>query len=56
MKRMARLLGEPLVFPDYAPFASIAAARAIYWIKDQDADQARAVAKALLTEAWAGRR
>lgn len=52
MERMARLLGVPLTFPEVMPFPSIAAARAIYWIKDQDADQATTVARALCDEAF----
>lgn len=52
MERMARLLGVPLMFPEVMPFASIAAARAVYWVKDQDPDQAAALALALYDEAF----
>jgi len=53
IERTARLYGIPLKYPEVAPFPSVAAARAIYWIRDQDPAQARAVARALIQHAWA---
>lgn len=53
LDRTARLYGVPLAFPEVSPFPSVAAARAIYWIKDRDADLAHRVAKALFEAAWA---
>ncbi|NQW11792.1 MAG: 2-hydroxychromene-2-carboxylate isomerase [Alphaproteobacteria bacterium] len=52
MERTARFLGVPLAFPEVMPFPSIPAARAVYWIKDQDADLAATVARALYDEAF----
>ena len=52
MERMARLYGVPLAFPEVSPFPSVTAARAIYWIQDQDPKLARKVARALFDEAW----
>ena len=34
--RTARLLGVPFAMPEGFPFASVAAARAFYWLLDQD--------------------
>lgn len=52
MERTARLYGVPLTFPEVAPFPSVAAARAVYWIKDRDAALGQRVAKALFDAAW----
>jgi 2-hydroxychromene-2-carboxylate isomerase len=52
MERTARLYGVPLKFPEVSPFPSVAAARAVYWIKDRDAAQGQRVAKALFDAAW----
>ena len=52
MERMARLYGVPLAFPEVSPLPSVPAARAIYWIQDQDPKLARKVARALFDEAW----
>lgn len=52
MERMARLYGVPLAFPEVSPFPSVPAARAIYWIQDQDPKLARKVARVLFDEAW----
>jgi 2-hydroxychromene-2-carboxylate isomerase len=51
--RMARLMGVPYTTPEVMPFPSIAAARAVYWVKDQDGAQAAALARALYEEAFA---
>ena len=50
--RSARLLGVPFVFPPSFPFASIAAARAVYWLDAQDPAAARALAKAIYQAAF----
>ncbi|MHA1565647.1 MAG: 2-hydroxychromene-2-carboxylate isomerase [Alphaproteobacteria bacterium] len=50
--RTARLFGVPFTMPEGFPFASIAAARAFYWLLDQDEDAARALAKALFKAAF----
>ena len=47
IERTARFLGLPLEFPQVMPFPSIAAARAVYWVQDQDPEQARALARAM---------
>ncbi len=52
MERMARMMGVPITMPEVMPFPSISAARAVYWAKDQDGDQAVALAKALYDEAF----
>jgi 2-hydroxychromene-2-carboxylate isomerase len=43
--RSARLLKVPLTLPDPFPFASLAAARAFYWLVDREAAQAKALAR-----------
>lgn len=53
MERTARFLGLPLVFPQVMPFPSIAAARAVYWVQDQDAEQARLLSLELYDRAFA---
>ena len=53
IERTARFLGLPLEFPQVMPFPSIAAARAVYWVQDQDPEQARALALALYDRAFA---
>lgn len=46
--RMARFLKIPFVLPDPFPIATVAAARAFYWVKDQDVALAVRFARALL--------
>lgn len=53
MERTARFLGLPLVFPQVMPFPSIAAARAVYWVQDRDAEQARLLSLELYDRAFA---
>ena len=43
--RSARLLGVPLRLPASFPFASLAAARAFYWLADRDAALAKSLAR-----------
>lgn len=50
--RMASLLGVPLASPDMSRCKSVAAARAFYWIKDQDARKATAFAKRVMHRLW----
>jgi 2-hydroxychromene-2-carboxylate isomerase len=52
LARSARLLGLPFKLPDSFPFMSVAACRAYYWLRDQDPQQAVALAKALYREAF----
>lgn len=48
MFRSARYLGLPFSgLPTPFPFASVAAARAVYWLKDRDESAARDLAKAI---------
>ncbi len=47
MARSARRLGIPLHLPDPFPFASIAAARAFYWLEETDRARAVELAKAI---------
>ena len=42
--RMAKLLGVPLAIPDLEGVNGVAAARAFYWLAEQDEDAARALA------------
>ena len=53
MQRSARKLKVPMVFPEGFPMATIAAARAYYWMEDRDAGRARDLAKALYRAAFA---
>jgi 2-hydroxychromene-2-carboxylate isomerase len=56
LARAARLLGLPFRLPPGFPFMSVAACRAFYWLQDQDAVAAVALAKALYREVFgAGR-
>ena len=56
LARSARLLDLPFCMPPTFPFMSVAACRAYYWLEEQDAGQAVALAKALYREAFgAGR-
>ena len=52
MKRSARLIGVPLQKPASFPFMSVAAARACYWVSDDDPAKAKALAKALYHAAF----
>ncbi|MDJ0609758.1 MAG: 2-hydroxychromene-2-carboxylate isomerase [Kiloniellales bacterium] len=52
LARSARLIGVPFVIPPSFPFMSVAAARAYYWLADQDRPKAAALAKALYREAF----
>ncbi|HER25529.1 MAG TPA: 2-hydroxychromene-2-carboxylate isomerase [Rhodospirillales bacterium] len=45
--RMARFMDIPWQMPDPFPIFSVTAARAFYWVHDQDPDQARTLAKSL---------
>ncbi len=51
--RTARLFGVPFTMPEGFPFASIAPARAFYWLLDRDEEAAIALAKALFRAAFA---
>ncbi len=56
MARTARLFGVPFTLPSPFPFASVAAARAFYWLSDSDPGRARALALAIFDAAFgAGR-
>lgn len=46
LERTARRLNIPFVFPDPFPIMALAAARAFYWISDDDPVQGRTFAKA----------
>jgi len=50
--RFARLLGVPLADPLPGPFASLAAARAFYWLEATAPDQAKALAAAIYRAHW----
>ena len=50
--RCARYLGLPFVFPETFPFASVAAARAVYWLKDRNEALAHRLARALFDAAF----
>lgn len=45
-ERLGRLFGVPWVLPDPFPIATLAAARAFYWLDDEDPDLAKDFAKA----------
>ena len=47
LDRSARLIGVPFAIPSSFPFMSVAAARAFYWMLDQDRAKAVSLAKAL---------
>ncbi len=51
-ERSARLLGVPFRMPAAFPFASLAAARAFYWLADRDPKQAKALARAVYAAAF----
>lgn len=54
--RTARWLKVPFVMPESFPFASLAAARAFYWLADSDPALAKALARAVYLAAFgAGR-
>ena len=48
-ERFSRLMGMPYRLPDPFPIATVAAARAFYWLWDQDPDAAKALGRALFT-------
>jgi len=50
--RFARLLGVPLTLPEVMPMNSLAAGRAFYWLVDDDPEQAKALARAVLHAHW----
>ncbi len=52
LARSARLIGVPFLIPEVFPFMSVAAARAYYWLYDQDQQKAVDLAKALYREAF----
>ena len=45
--RSARLLGVAYKQPSVFPIASIAASRAVYWLKDRDVEKSKALVRAL---------
>ncbi len=47
LPRVARRIGVPFVLPTPFPFMSVAAARAFYWLADQDVARAKDFAKAV---------
>jgi len=47
LPRFARFLGVPFAFPPIMPIATLAAARAVYWLRDGDPALAHRLAKAL---------
>lgn len=52
MQRLAREYGAPFVFPEHFPFHSVAASRAVYWLKDTDPEKAVALARAIYAAYW----
>jgi 2-hydroxychromene-2-carboxylate isomerase len=50
--RCARLLGVPLTLPPVMPMNSLAASRACVWLEEDDPEQAKSLAKALLHAHW----
>lgn len=52
LERTARLMGVPFAIPESFPFMSVAAARAYYWMLEQDATKAVSLAKALYRETF----
>jgi 2-hydroxychromene-2-carboxylate isomerase len=51
-ERSARLLGAPFRMPAGFPFASLAAARAYYWLLDQDEEVAKSLARTVYGAAF----
>ena len=47
LPRVARRVGVPFAMPTPFPFMSVAAARAFYWLADQDTGKAKGLAKAV---------
>ncbi|MGB8337453.1 MAG: 2-hydroxychromene-2-carboxylate isomerase [Burkholderiales bacterium] len=45
--RSARLLGVPYRHPSIFPISSVAPSRAVYWLKDRDAEKSKTLARAL---------
>ncbi len=45
--RSARLFGVPYQHPSIFPIASIAPSRAVYWLKERDVEQSKALTRAL---------
>lgn len=52
LARCARLMGLPMEMPESFPFLSVAAARAIWWLKGKDEALAQTVALALFNAAF----
>jgi len=52
LARCARMMGLPMEFPEKFPFMSVAAARAVWWLKGKDEALAQAVALALFNAAF----
>ncbi|UUX50904.1 2-hydroxychromene-2-carboxylate isomerase [Nisaea acidiphila] len=52
LDRCARMFGVPMQFPDSFPFLSVAAARAVWWLKSKDEALAQKVALALFNAAF----
>jgi 2-hydroxychromene-2-carboxylate isomerase len=50
--RSARRLGVPFKLPDPFPFASLAAARAVYWLDETDPQKAKGLAQAVYHAAF----
>lgn len=50
--RFARLLDVPLTFPPVLPMNSLAAARAYWWLFEQDEDLAKGLAQAIFHAHW----
>ncbi len=51
--RTARLFGVPFTMPEGFPFSTVAAARAFYWLHDQDQAAAHGLARGLFDAAFA---
>jgi 2-hydroxychromene-2-carboxylate isomerase len=45
--RSARLFGVPYKQPSVFPISSVAASRAVYWLKDRDAEKSKALVRAM---------
>ena len=52
LPRFARFLGVPFVFPPDWPVAALAAARAHYWLTDDDPELARRLSQAVINAHW----
>ena len=50
--RLAALMGVPITMPNLDGVTSVAAARAFYWLSEQDAELAVEFAKAVLARLW----